>query len=172
MFTMHPFSMTTQWTYHHWQRIYASAWMEIANHNWILFTIFNYFWNDMIYLCIAKIEMLVGGKIFVIRTCLVSHLFCCWIEILNINIWQILFLFWVFIQAFTFTNLLTRTNASWSKRFMKWHLEKRKPASFYVVTSSWVKYVLSYTSHIKGTTCLPIVYFLPVPPTKWLWSSW
>jgi hypothetical protein len=114
----------------------------------------------MIYSSIAKVEMLAGGKISMIRIRLVSHLFCCWVEILNIKKWQILFLFPIFGQTFTFTSLLTKTNASSSKRFMRWCLEKRELVYFNVITSSLVKSNLSCTSHIKSTTCLPIVYFL------------
>ncbi len=55
---------------------------------------------------------------------------------------------------------------------MGWHfgfLEKKKPTSFNVVTSSWVKYVPSYIGHKKDKMGLPIAYFFLVPPRQQLW---
>ncbi len=117
----------------------------------------------------------VGGKMFAKRTRSASHLFCCWVKNLNTKAWQIFFPFWISGQLFAFVGLLARRDSSSPKRFMGWHfgfLEKKKLASSNVVTSSWVKYVPSYTCHKEGTMGLPIAYFLPKPSTQRLWSSW
>ncbi len=118
---------------------------------------------------------LVSGKMFARTTCLASHLFYYLIEILNIEPWWIFFPFRVFGLLFASANLLTRRYASSSKRFLGWHfgfLERKKLTSSNVVTSSWVRFVPSCTSHKEGTMSLPIAYFLPMPPTQHLWSSW
>jgi hypothetical protein len=99
-------------------------------------------------------------------------LFCCWVEILNRETQWIFFLFQVFGQLSPFTDLLTGKYASSCKRFLGWHfdlLERKKLASSNVVTSSWVRSVLSYIGHKEGTTGLPIVHFLIMPPTQKLW---
>jgi len=52
--------MATQWACQHWHKIYASACNKIANRNFILLTIFNWTWNDMIYMSIT-LNKNIGG---------------------------------------------------------------------------------------------------------------
>jgi hypothetical protein len=116
-----------------------------------------------------------GAKIYAIRKCPTSHLFCYWVEIMKVEGWQILFMFRVFSQESTFVSLLAGTHASSPKRFLGWHFGfsmKKKPTFSNLVTPFWVRYVPSCTWHIKSTFGLPIVYFLLMPPTQQLWSTW